>query len=272
MEIIDWSPEKDISIKAKEFEIHEEYHKSLIDKYKSESQIFTNTRKFRIIALEMANAEVGPINGDILEIGAGDGWCSAHILKNYNVNSLHSMEITKAAINDLIPHVFSICGVNSDKTTLIRGSFNQIEFESKFDYIIGMGAIHHSENLQLTFDNIYRALKPGGVFIAQEPAMVDSTQNEFYTDRNQKVTTFKKILKVKNEDRSDIFYRKCEYMTAGYHSGFELKIKWIFETNRWYRRLFGIDPKPIQNKANSLLIIAKKPVVGKEYKSVTRWS
>ncbi len=271
MEKIEWSPENDSSIKEKEFQIHEEYHKSLVQKYKNESQVFSSFRSFRIRCLEYANSEIGPIKGDVLEIGAGDGWCSAYMLKNYQINSMYTMEITKAAINELIPHVYSLCGVNTDNTTLIRGSFNQIDYDSKFDFIIGMGAIHHSENLQLTFDNIYKALKPGGVFIAQEPAMIDETQNDFYNNRNQQETVFKKLFKVKNEERSDIFYRRCEYLTAAYHSGFNLKIKWLFPSNRGFKRVFGIDPKLNTDKANNLLIMAKKPLDSVDANSVSRW-
>jgi len=270
MEVIDWSPERDSSIKEKEFLIHEKYHEALVEKYTSERQVFNSFRKFRIHALNRGIKHFGSLSGDVLEIGAGDGWCSAYVLKNYKVNSIHTMEITEAATNRLIPHVFDICGVDKSRATLIRGSFNQIDSTDAYDHILSMGAIHHSENLQLTLDNVYNALKPGGVFIAQEPGMIDSTPNSFYHSRNEKVANFKKIVQVTNKERSDIFYRKCEYLTAAYHSGFEVHVKWIFPQNRWYRRLLNIDPKLETNKANNLLLVLRKPEGESPY-CVTRW-
>ena len=44
-----------------------------------------------------------------------------------------------------------------------------------------MGALHHSRNLN-TLGSIFKALKPNGILIAQEPTMPDSTSHADYQD------------------------------------------------------------------------------------------
>ena len=80
------------------------------------------------------------------------------------------------------------------------GSFNQIPVTSFFDFVVAMGALHHSTNLLRTLQECAKALKPGGFLIAQEPASEDSATNEEFLARYTAFETFY------NADYTDFLY------------------------------------------------------------------
>ncbi|MFK7905182.1 MAG: cyclopropane-fatty-acyl-phospholipid synthase family protein [Chitinophagales bacterium] len=261
MKKIDWNPSEDKLLKAKEIEIHYQHHNNLVNQDLTVNKIlYTSKRKFRSKALEFALKKIGSKpHGKILEVGAGDGWCSAYMLKNYpNIESLYTMEINEAAIDELIPKVFNIVGVDTNKSVLVHGSYNSIPVENHFDFIVAMGAIHHSANLYLTFKTLYKSLKPGGWLIAQEPFMLNDTANEYYYRRNAKVVNFKGLLEIKNSERSDIMYRECEYRTAAYHVGFDFHSKEL--TDKSVKSMIKkIKKKPDLTRPLNLVLYAQKP-------------
>lgn len=273
MKKVDWNPSQDNFLKAKEIEIHYQYHNNLVNQDLTVDKILhSSNRKFRSNALEYALKKISStLTGKVLEVGAGDGWCSAYMLKNHSgIESMYTMEINRAAIDELIPKVLNIVGVDSSKSVLVHGSYNTIPVENHFDFIVAMGAIHHSSNLYLTLKNIYKALKPGGWLIAQEPFMPNTTRNDYYYQRNAKVVNFKGILEVKNEERSDIMYRECEYRTAAFHVGFDYESKELTNTNI-KKMVSKVVKKSDIKRPNNLVLYAQKPLVQSEKLVVTNW-
>jgi cyclopropane fatty-acyl-phospholipid synthase-like methyltransferase len=276
--ILNWKPDEDKFLKSKEIDIHNQYHSTLADKKRTTTDIFgTNRRKMRIRALHKAlrQTNVHKLSGKVLEVGAGDGWCSAYILKTYNIDHVHTMEINPAAVERLIPKTMQTAGVDLNKCTPVLGSFNDIPLVNYFDFVVAMGALHHSANMFQTFSAIFRSLKPGGWLFAQEPYMPDNTMNDFYHERNKLQINFKGILQVKNEERSDIFYRSCEYKTAAFHAGYNFysdemsinTLKTILRTN-----LNRIKGKKRPKSAKNMVIMAQKPLNASELpRPVTSW-
>ncbi len=272
MKFENWTPENDKFLKIKEIEIHNKYHEDIASSEITLATLFeTPTRKFRIDALKEAISKVGaPIQGKVLEVGAGDGWCSAYLCRNYNIDEIFTMEINEAAIHKLIPKVFEVAKVDINKATLILGSFNDIRLKSHFDYVFVMGALHHSSNLYATFKNIYNCLKPGGWLIAQEPYMHNQALNNFYHKREGEEANFKGIAKITNSERTDLFYRECEYRVAGFHAGFDYQSQRVLKPAeksqlKWYRKII---PENI-DKPNNLIVFAQKPM--NDQKPVTSW-
>lgn len=53
--------------------------------------------------------------------------------------------------------------------TFVEGDFNRLALEPRsFDAVLGLGAIHHVEALEHFWDEVRRALRPGGLVLAQE--------------------------------------------------------------------------------------------------------
>ncbi len=276
MKHLNWHPKSDSFLKEKEIEIHHSYHLKRTEEEYDKAKLFsTPKRKFRINALNKAFQEIGqPISGSVLEVGAGEGWCSAYLLTNLDtIDEMYVMEINPAAINQLIPKVLKSVGAPLEKVVLVEGSFNAIPLKNHFDFIVAVGAIHHSPNLFATFKEVFTALKPGGWFIAQEPYMPDSTLNSFYFKRDEEVINFKGLLEVKNKERTDIFYRACEYRTAGFHAGFDYFDKrlgdFLFTRSGIKKYLKSLVDN--SEKASNLVFYAQKPINNLEKIPPTSW-
>jgi len=255
-----WSPELDPFLKSGEVKLHEHLH-LVRSKESTNPASLLKTKAVRKQALDEALKDVGPIKGNLLEVGAGDGWCSAHILSAYKPEKTFIMEIDEIAVEKLIPNTLSVFGVDTIDVTIVQGSFNKIPHNNFFDFIIAMGALHHSANLRVTFDTIFQALKPGGWLLAQEPSMDDDTPNSYFVNYGLEKKVFPEGIEMINADRSDIFYRNCEFRTAAYHAGFEIKLK----------KLVKKDQGNSSPSAESIFISCHKPIDLSLHESPTQW-
>jgi SAM-dependent methyltransferase len=276
MKVENWMDQEDPFLKKREIEIHHNYHENLADKEVSLSKLFeSDQRKIRIDSLNYFINKTGvKFHGKILEVGAGDGWCSAYIGRNFSYDELYTMEINKAAIERLIPKVFKVAEIDTSKSTLVLGSFNNIKLKNYFDVVVVMGALHHSSNLYSTFKSIYESLKPGGWLVAQEPSMHNDTLNNFYFEREKQEVNFKKLETVKNSDRSDVFYRECEYRTAGFHVGFDFYSADLSNQNTKKSFFDFMKKKEMKvvdkSRPANILIYAQKPLNANSF-PVTNW-
>lgn len=67
----------------------------------------------------------------------------------------------------------------SDKFTAVKGDFMQMRFpENSFDAVYAIEATVHAPSLQGIYEQIYRVLKPGGVFGVYEWLMTDQYDND----------------------------------------------------------------------------------------------
>lgn len=105
------------------------------------------------------------LSGTGLEIGSGPGIFSNSILKIYN-------NIDKIYLLEIVPEIFTLMKKVSEynktdsKVSGILGDFNNMRFnDSSLDFVLDFDSIHHSEDFDLTFKEISRVLKPGGVLL-----------------------------------------------------------------------------------------------------------
>ena len=165
-----------------------------------------------------------PISGTVLEIGAGSGWCSSLLSLMPNVNKIYCMDYDPVSVNTLIPQVQTVLSADASKIEKVYGTFNDIKLINELDFIVSIGALHHSENLFVTLSECFKALKPGGWLFATEPAYYDSENNRAILNRYKKEdlnSIAKYGRRAKHEENSDHYYRLCEYTAASYSSKFD---------------------------------------------------
>ena len=250
---LDWNPDKDIFTKSTEISLHEKIHE---EKFNLNNFLINDSRLKYLLKAE--NLIGKKITGNILEIGAGNGYMSIYIAKNREINQIYVMECTRNEVDKLIRKNFEKNKIENNKYELVLGSFNAIPLKEKFDFVISFGTLHHSSNLQKTLDEIHKSLKCGGYLIAQEPYSLDSTQNSIFIKRKDKVENVQGLIKIKNSLRDDNFFRKCEYLTASFHAGYE-NVRFERLKKSFKNRLSTILKRQKSKNYNMLLILKKGP-------------
>ena len=217
-EIINWNIDDDVYTKKSEIKLHFDLHS-----IRASQGGWESVNEFRLKSLKKAEEIIGKnFSGQVLEIGAGNGYASVDIAKRKGVVQVHSLECNKAALDKLIRRNYQKNNILEEKYELILGSFNDIQNKNHYDFIVALGTIHHSGNLLKTMESIFSALKPEGFFIAQEPYMDSCTPNSHYINKRSQVKKVQGLIEVKESDRDDHFFRICEYQTAFHHAGFDI--------------------------------------------------
>lgn len=106
-----------------------------------------------------------PATGRVLDLGAGSGWTSRFLARcGYEVVG---MDISETMIAHAIEASPGIPGV----------SFAALDYElpfpqlGMFDAALIYDALHHAEDEAAVIDNVFNALRPGGLFITAEPGL-----------------------------------------------------------------------------------------------------
>lgn len=104
------------------------------------------------------------INADVLEICAGTGFLTYHLLKEVVPKSLVVNDISEAEI----AAAKKLISMNFPAIDIVfqQGDIHHIEFEKKFDIIIGNSFMHHFYDVPLVLSRLHSLLKPGGVFVS----------------------------------------------------------------------------------------------------------
>ncbi len=288
-----WNPETDPHLKPGERALHQVLHAARAGKIEPWETIL-RTKARRWTSLQAAIERSGGMTGTLLEVGAGDAWASAAVLRHYpGVDAAWIVEIDDAALNELIPRTLEAFAVANRDITLVMGSFNAVPYVDHFDTVLALGALHHSANLYVTLRSLWLALKPGGRLYSQEPAMPDTTPNRFYVRRGEQIATFREGIEMRNDERSDTFFRRCEYLAALHHAGFDVDIEDLPPTHaappppdvvpaarRWWEALLG-KPAVLQAPPSvaprdpltpfNIFLVATKPLSATDAQPVTAW-
>ena len=93
---------------------------------------------------------------DVLEGGCGGGqhlMFVAPVAKSVTAVDLNTVEIARKRNS------------NAKNVTFVEGDLALVNFGRQFDVVICIGVIQHTDDPNLTFDNLYRHLAPGGKMI-----------------------------------------------------------------------------------------------------------
>jgi ubiquinone/menaquinone biosynthesis C-methylase UbiE len=97
---------------------------------------------------------------DVLEIGLGVGADS--VRWGRNAKTYTGIDLTHEAVRTTKAH-FKMMGLEGN---IIQGNAENLPFENNsFDIVYSHGVLHHTENIENTFEQISRVLKHGGKFI-----------------------------------------------------------------------------------------------------------
>lgn len=109
-----------------------------------------------------------PKFGRSLEIGAGTGYFSLHLLQ--------AGVVEHATATDISPGMITVLERNADMLGLqveaLVADAEQLPFDdASFDLVLGHAVLHHIPDLNQAFAEIFRVLRPGGVLLfAGEPS------------------------------------------------------------------------------------------------------
>ena len=128
--------------------------------YDKTSDIYN--RRYRSIQFEKYTLALKNVqlSGKILDLGAGTGLLSKFLNKN-----LISIDIAKKML------------LKSDSKNIL-GDISKLPFKDKsFDIVLSFSVLMNSSNPQKTIDEVYRILKPNGIFVVTYLKSFDFTND-----------------------------------------------------------------------------------------------
>jgi SAM-dependent methyltransferase len=205
------------------------YHKLLHKRLSNSDVGFSD----RILTLHKFNKKVSEIHGTILDVGCGNGYASVYLLKTFpNIKKIYLLENSEEAVKNLIPKTLNQFDLN-DKFEIIHGSFDNLNLNIKFDFIVSFGAIHHSSCLFKTVECLKKNIKDDGFLILSEPSKSDFTTHAEYVKKYDTIE-IKEGIELKNKERNDHFYRVSEYKSALIMNGFDILFENKISKNNIY--------------------------------------
>jgi len=184
--VLNWRPGKDearIVLSAQKYREElskNQYAAAFRNKMVGNISISNNRGYWRVETMNQLRMSLpGIFKGKVLEIGAGTGLVSSMLSKFEEVDEVFSLDYDAHTVENLMPLVQWSLGANTNKMHRVIGSYNNLECkDGEFDTIVAVGAMHHSEDIDATMRECYRALRAGGKFIISDYALTGSLTQE----------------------------------------------------------------------------------------------
>ncbi|WP_297423042.1 class I SAM-dependent methyltransferase [Clostridium sp.] len=103
----------------------------------------------------------------ILDLGTGNGYLAFPIAKINNESEVIGLDI---AVKTLIQNREKAYNMRLKNLNFVDYNGVKFPFENNvFDYVVTRYALHHFPNINKTFEEVSRVVKPGGVFFISDP-------------------------------------------------------------------------------------------------------
>lgn len=237
--MLNWlSDSNDLHVRDGAVDLQSKIHEGMLEMFgtpEAASQFIASGRNaWRKEALVRSQIVMGhPFHGNILEIGAGSGWCSSLLSTLDEVEHVYSLDYDPVSVEMLMPLVQKSFGANKTKIDRVLGTFNDMPLENEVDLVVSIGALHHAENLVASLTSCFKALKPGGWLFASEPTYFDTETNKnihamYKAEDPAAIRKYGRA--TKHEDNSDHYYRISEFVAASYSAKFDV-YPFLFDLN-----------------------------------------
>lgn len=109
---------------------------------------------------------------DVLDVGCGAGGCDLVLVEDYGAASVHGIDIEQPLID------------RCNSRAIAQGYGDQLSYQlvspgpfpledERFDVVFSKDALIHIEDKHALFRDVFRVLRPGGVFVASDWMRVD---------------------------------------------------------------------------------------------------
>ncbi len=151
----------------------------------------------------------------ILEVGCGKGFNSRWLAQHYPNAQCVGIDLT--------PHHVAIATQKSrdlSNLTFQVGDFNDLKFPSQsFDVVFACECLCHSSQLPITLSEIFRVLRPGGLFI-----VFDGYRQANLDNFSQEIQTMTQLTEISMAVRQG-FFEIDAWIEAAQTTGFSLEVK-----------------------------------------------
>jgi len=231
---------------------HERKYSDLTNKFNAEN-LLSNSR---LKIFEIFENKVEKISGNILDIGAGTGYASIFILKNFNNVNVTSLDISpnSCTLAKKYAEHFKL----ENKLNIINSDLYDYSPKNKFDLIVSFGTLHHADCLFSFVKKISELLVEGGHLLCSEPTQSNFTTNSEYI-KKYNTAEIKYDLELKNFERDDHFFREAEYIVSASFNNLDLIYLDDLKKNKsFYKKFFNKENGTNYKEIKSKILIFKK--------------
>ncbi len=203
-----------------------------------------------------------PLSGVGVDLGGGTGLLASVVAKSSSVQRVIAVEVAESAADLLIPKVASwVLGKQAEKVIPVVGTFNDLRLPSdSIDFAVEIDSFHHSDNLELTFSECARVLKPGGWLLCFDrvwgnkhpEADLERLRNIVYSREFLMARGYPPDLVLTRREFGEHEYRRCEWQAGIDAAGLELLKLCLFYEKISFRKavkgLLSILPDQIRHK------------------------
>lgn len=155
-----------------------------------------------------------------LEIGSGTGYFSLNMMQNGLLGEVVCTDISEGMLK-VVERSAAALGF-ADRVSTLHTEAERFPFEDEsFDIVFGHAVLHHLPNLQASFDEFFRVLKPGGmIFFAGEPSANGDRLARYPKTAGHKLSGgWRKLLGVRRASAEAAAAHDPVHDHAGHHNG-----------------------------------------------------